>query len=43
MAEVGAAELYAVNGLQQLPFNTIYQLVAALGTPQLRGRADRCC
>jgi sugar (pentulose or hexulose) kinase len=35
VAEVGAAELYAVNGLQQLPFNTIYQLVAALGTPEL--------
>ena len=33
VAEVGAAELYAVTGLQQLPFNTIYQLVAALGTP----------
>jgi sugar (pentulose or hexulose) kinase len=36
VAEVGAAELYAVNGLQQLPFNTIYQLVASLDTPQLR-------
>ena len=35
VAEVGAAVLYAVNGLQQLPFNTIYQLVAALGTPEL--------
>jgi sugar (pentulose or hexulose) kinase len=35
VAEVGAAELYAVNGLQQLPFNTIYQLVAAHGTPEL--------
>jgi sugar (pentulose or hexulose) kinase len=35
VAEVGAAELYAVNGLQQLPFNTIYQLVAARGTPEL--------
>jgi rhamnulokinase len=34
VADVGAAELYAVNGLQQLPFNTVYQLVAALGTPQ---------
>src|SRR5262245_20030268 len=39
VAEVGAAELYAVNGLQQLPFNTIYQLAAAAGTPQLA--ADR--
>jgi rhamnulokinase len=35
VAEVGAAELYALNGLQQLPFNTIYQLVAAQGTPEL--------
>jgi sugar (pentulose or hexulose) kinase len=35
VAEVGAAALYAVNGLQQLPFNTIYQLVAARGTPEL--------
>ena len=35
VAEVGAAELYAVNGLQQLPFNTIYQLVSAQGTPEL--------
>ncbi|MGA5301029.1 rhamnulokinase [Nucisporomicrobium flavum] len=28
-------ELYAVTGLQKLPFNTIYQLLAAAGTPQL--------
>ena len=35
VAEVGAAELYAVNGLQQLPFNTIYQLVSSVGTAQL--------
>jgi rhamnulokinase len=35
VAELGAAELYDVNGLQQLPFNTIYQLVAAQGTPEL--------
>lgn len=34
--QVGGAELYAVNGLQQLPFNTIYQLVASLGSPQLQ-------
>ena len=33
---VPADELYAVTGLQQLPFNTIYQLVSALGTPQLQ-------
>src|SRR3954451_14703869 len=37
VAEVGAAELYAVNGLQQLPFNTIYQLVSAGGTSELDG------
>ncbi len=30
-----AAELYAVTGIQQLPFNTIYQLAAAARTPQL--------
>jgi sugar (pentulose or hexulose) kinase len=35
VAEVGAGELYAVNGLQQLPFNTIYQLVSSLGSPEL--------
>jgi rhamnulokinase len=28
LASVPAAELYAVTGLQQLPFNTIYQLAA---------------
>jgi rhamnulokinase len=32
---VGADHLYSVTGLQQLPFNTIYQLAASLGTPQL--------
>lgn len=32
---ITAAELYATTGVQQLPFNTIYQLVAAAGTPQL--------
>ena len=37
---VSADELYAVTGLQQLPFNTIYQLVSALGTAQLDA-ADR--
>lgn len=29
------AELYGITGLQQLPFNTIYQLVAELGTPAM--------
>jgi sugar (pentulose or hexulose) kinase len=33
--KVDAAELYAVTGIQQLPFNTIYQLVASVGTPAL--------
>ncbi|MDT0303573.1 rhamnulokinase [Streptomonospora wellingtoniae] len=33
---VGAAELYARNGLQYLPFNTVFQLAAAGGTAQLR-------
>ena len=32
---VGEDKLYALTGLQKLPFNTIYQLVAAAGTPQL--------
>jgi rhamnulokinase len=35
LAAVGAAEMYAVTGLQQLPFNTVYQLVAAAGTAPL--------
>ncbi|QBI54842.1 rhamnulokinase [Streptomonospora litoralis] len=34
---VGAAELYARNGLQYLSFNTIFQLAAAAGSAQLRG------
>lgn len=32
---VGAAEMYAVTGLQHLPFHTVYQLVAARGTAVL--------
>ncbi len=35
VAELGAAELYATTGIQQLPFNTLYQLVAARGTAAL--------
>jgi rhamnulokinase len=31
---VGDDRLYEVTGLQKLPFNTLYQLVAAKGTPQ---------
>ncbi len=36
LAKIPATELYAVTGLQQLPINTLYQLAAAAGTPQLR-------
>ena len=32
---VAAGELYAATGIQYLPFNTIYQLAAAAGTPAL--------
>ncbi|TDQ50753.1 rhamnulokinase [Actinorugispora endophytica] len=32
---IGTERLYAVNGMQFLPFNTIFQLEAARGTPQL--------
>jgi sugar (pentulose or hexulose) kinase len=35
LARIPAARLYATTGVQQLPFNTIYQLAAAAGTPQL--------
>jgi len=35
VAEIGAEELYATTGLQNLPFNTVYQLVAARGTAAL--------
>jgi rhamnulokinase len=35
LARIPAAELYAATGIQQLPVNTICQLVAAEGTPQL--------
>jgi sugar (pentulose or hexulose) kinase len=36
LARIPATELYAITGIQQLPFNTIYQLAAAAGTPALR-------
>ena len=39
----GADELYAATGLQYLPFNTLYQLTAARGTPQLAAARARCC
>lgn len=32
---IGVQEQYAVNGLQQLPFTTVFQLVAARGTAAL--------
>jgi rhamnulokinase len=32
---LSAGELYAATGIQHLPFNTIYQLAAAAGTPAL--------
>ena len=35
LARVPAAELYAITGIQQLPLNTIFQLAASAGTPQL--------
>src|SRR3954454_6856821 len=31
---VGDDQRYAITGLQRLPFNTAYQLVSAVGTPQ---------
>jgi rhamnulokinase len=35
LESVPAEELYRTTGLQQLPFNTIYQLASAAGTAQL--------
>jgi rhamnulokinase len=35
LRQVSAAELYAITGIQQLPLNTIFQLAASAGTPQL--------
>jgi rhamnulokinase len=37
VAEVGEAALYDETGLQQLPFNTLYQLVAARDAGELAG------
>jgi rhamnulokinase len=34
-SDVGAQELYQINGLQHVPFNTLYQLAAAGGTAEL--------
>lgn len=33
--QVPAAEMYAVTGLQELPFNTVFQLAATIGTAAL--------
>ncbi|MFI6271726.1 rhamnulokinase family protein [Micromonospora zamorensis] len=33
--QLGPERLYATTGLQHLPFNTLYQLAATAGTPQL--------
>jgi rhamnulokinase len=35
LAKVSASELYAITGIQQLPINTLCQLVAAAGSSQL--------
>jgi rhamnulokinase len=35
LSAVPAGEIYAATGVQFLPFNTVYQLVAAAGTAQL--------
>ncbi len=35
LARIPGPQLYAATGVQQLPINTIYQLAAAAGTPQL--------
>ena len=39
LADVTPERMYAVTGIQFLPFNTAYQLVAAAGTPQLAAAA----
>jgi rhamnulokinase len=39
LATIPAGELYAVTGIQQLPINTVCQLAAASGTPQLEAAA----
>jgi len=39
LARIPAGELYAVTGVQLMPINTICQLAAAAGTPQLRAAA----
>ena len=38
-ARIPPADLYGATGLQMIPLNTIYQLAAASGTPQLEAAA----
>jgi rhamnulokinase len=38
-ADVSAADLYRTTGIQLLPFNTVFQLVAAAGSAQLASAA----
>jgi len=40
VAALGAETIYATTGLQFLSFNTIYQLVAAMDTPQYRAASS---
>jgi rhamnulokinase len=39
LAKQGAGQVYATTGLQNLPFNTIYQLVASRHTPAMAAAA----
>jgi rhamnulokinase len=40
LAQVTADELYSITGIQQLPINTLYQLVAAQASPQFASAAQ---
>jgi rhamnulokinase len=40
VGELGASRIYETTGLQFLPFNTLYQLAAAKGDPQMRAARD---
>ena len=42
-AAISPEDLYAVNGLQYLSFNTVYQLAAELGTSRASTARDACC
>ena len=41
-ARLGTARLYGITGIQFLPFNTLYQLMAARQTARLRGARAPC-